>query len=109
VRQQVNGDSLLTFEYDATDLTQTIYDNQRNELLVIRHDSAGRVLQVLPRGPLDSLNVTYDRQGRWTQWSRGDLTVSRVFEAKTGRVVERRLSPRSIYRYTYKNGTRVGD
>jgi hypothetical protein len=97
----------LTFEFDSADNTQTAYDNQRNELLVIRHDSAGRVLNVLPRGPLDGVNVTYDRQGRWTQWSRGDLTVSRVFDAKTGRLVERKLSPRSIYKYVYKNSTKV--
>lgn len=97
----------MSFEYDAADNTETVYDKQRNELLSIRHDSAGRVLNVIPRGAVDGINVTYDRQGRWTQWSRGELTISRSFDQKTGRLIERKISPRAVYRYSYKNGTKV--
>ena len=103
----MNGDSLLSFEHDNADRSETVYDRRRDELLRLRYDAAGRVIRVVPRSHLDALNVSYDRQGRWTHWSRGDLTVSRVFDEPTGRLVERRLGSRTGYRYAYKNTSKA--
>jgi len=104
---QVNGDTVLTVEYDIDAHCETVYDHQHNELLLLHYDAAGRVLRVIPRTHLDALSVTYDRHGRWTQWSRGDLTVSRVFDEATGRLVERRLGSTTAYRYVYKNTSKA--
>jgi YD repeat-containing protein len=102
----VNGENVLTFDYDSVEHMQMILDRHRNEILSLRYDSGGRVIQVVPRGPVEGLNVTYDRHGRWTQWNRGDFTMSRMFDVKTGRMVERKLSSQSVYRYSYKNGSK---
>ena len=104
---QVNGESVLRFEYDVSDHSETVYDHQHNELLLLHYDAAGRVVRVVPRTHLDPLNVTYDGQGRWTHWSRGDLTVTRVFDEPTGRLIERRLGGRTGYRYVYKNTSKA--
>jgi len=98
---------VLRFEYDIDDHSETLYDAQHNELLLVHYDSAGRVIRVIPRTHLDALNVTYDRQGRWTSWSRGDLTVRRAFDEPSGRLVERRLGSRTGYRYVYKNTSKA--
>jgi len=105
--RQVNGESVLRFEYDINDHSETVYDAQHNELLLLHYDSAGRVTRVIPRRHLDPLNVTYDLQGRWTHWSRGDLTVRRVFDEPAGRLVERRLGSKTGYRYVYKNTSKA--
>jgi len=104
---QVNGETVLRFEYDVDDHSETVYDAQHNELLQLNYDAAGRVIRVVPRSHLDALNVSYDRQGRWSHWTRGDLTVRRVFDEPTGRLVERRLGSRTGFRYVYKNTSKA--
>jgi len=104
---QVNGESVLRFEYNTEDHSETVFDHQHNELLLLHYDSAGRVVRVVPRTHLDALNVTYDRQGRWTRWSRGDLTVTRVFDEPAGRLVERTVGSRTGFRYVYRNTSKA--
>jgi len=104
---QVNGESVLRFEYGVDDHFETVYDAQHNELLLLNYDAAGRVIRVVPRTHLDALNVSYDRQGRWSHWTRGDLTVRRVFDEPTSRLVERRLGSRTGFRYVYKNTSKA--
>jgi len=102
---QVNGENVLKFEYDSDVHSETVYDSTDNELLELHFDAADRLTRVSPRIHLDALNVSYDQQGRWTDWSRGDLTVRRVFDEPSGRLVERRLGSRTGCRYVYKNST----
>jgi len=104
---QVNGEKVLRFEYDSSEHSETVYDAADNELLQLHYDAAGRLTRVSPRTHLDALNVTYDHQGRWTDWSRGDLTVRRVFDDPSGRLVERRLGSRTGYLYVYKNTSKA--
>jgi len=104
---QVNGESVLRFEYGIDNHSETVYDAHHNELLQLNYDAAGRLIRVVPRTRLGALNVSYDRQGRWSHWTRGDLTVRRVFDESTGRLMERRLGSRTGFRYVYKNTSKV--
>ena len=104
---QVNGEGVLKFEYNVDDHSETVYDNNHNELLLSHYDAAGRVVTVIPRTHLDPVNVTYDRYGRWIHWNRGDLTVTRVFDQVSGRLLERSLGGRTQYRYVYRNTSKA--
>jgi len=104
----VNGEMLLQVEYNVEDHSETVFDCQHSELLLIHYDLAGHMVRVTPQDThLDPLNVTYDRQGRWTQWTRGDLTVSRVFDEQTGRLLERQHGGRTAYQYAYRNTSKA--
>ena len=105
---QINGETLFTFDYQASDRVETVFNRRRDELLSIKYDASGRPAHIRPRAPFDALNITYDRLGHMTQWSVGELNIARVYDEKTGRVVERRLGGgRVTYRYLYKNSNKV--
>jgi len=106
----VNGESVLRVEYDRDEHTETVYDRQHSELLLLHYDAAGRLVRVVPRTHLDSLNVTYDVDtGHWTSWTRGQLTVTRQFDesADRRRLVQRRVGSTTRYRYAYRNTTKA--
>ena len=103
----MNGESVLRVEYDNDDHMETVYDRQHNQLLLLHYNAAGRLIRVSPRTHLDALNVTYDLEGRWTSWTRGELTVTRRFDESSGRLLERRLGDATRYRYGYKNTSKV--
>ena len=95
------------FQYDRATNTQTVMNKNHEELLVTTYDARGRPLQIMPRGPVEGLNMTYDRQGRLAAWNSGDMNVIRIFDDKTGQLLERRLANKAVYRYIYKNGIKV--
>ena len=103
----MNGEAVLRVEYDAERHAETVYDHQHNELLLLDYNAAGRLIRVVPRTHLDALNVTYDRHGRWTRWTRGELSVTRVYDDVTGRLMERRLGDKTRYRYGYRNTSKA--
>jgi len=104
---KVNGEPLLTLEYNEADSSETVFSRGRDRLLTVRYDSSGRPIRAIPAGPLDGLNVTYDSRGRVTGWWRGDLAVSNVYDERTGFLVEHRLANRVLRRFIYKTGNKV--
>lgn len=103
----MNGESVLTFKFFREEMTQVILNHKSEEMLAIKYDASGRPIQVVPRGPIESLNVTYDWQSRMTQWSFGNMNVTRTYDNKSNHLVERKLSNKAIYRYLYKNSNKV--
>ena len=103
----MNGEPLLSVEYDEKDNSETVYGRGRDRLLTVRYDSSGRPVRAIPAGPLDGLNVTYDSRGRVTAWWRGDLAGSSVYDDRTGLPVEQRLANKILRRFIYKAGNKV--
>jgi len=103
----LNGEPLLSVEYNEADNSETVYTGGRDRLLTVRYDSSGRAVRAIPAGPLDGLNITYDSQGRVSAWWRGDLAVSNVYDERTGLLVEHRLANKILRRFIYKTGNKV--
>ena len=104
---QINGDVILTFRYNHDDSSQTILNKKREEVLTVRYDSGGRVIQFLPRSPTEGVNLTFNQLGQLVQWTYGDRHVVRGYDNKTGHLVERKLANKAIYRYLYRSGNKV--
>ena len=103
---QVNGETVLAFEYDRLNRTETVLDRRHENLLSINYDAVGRVVQVSPRRPTDGLRIGYDQHGHITKWTRGVLNVTATFDDR-GRLVERRFGTRTAYTYVHRNGSKV--
>ena len=103
----MNGEPLLSVEYDEADGSETVYGRGRDRLLTVRYDASGRQVRAIPAGPLDGVNVTYDGRGRLTGWWRGELAASNRYDDATGLLVERRLAGRILRRFIYKTGNKV--
>ena len=103
---KVNGETILAFEYDRLNRTETVLDRRHDNILSINYDAVGRVVQISPRRPIDGLRVGYDHHGRITKWSRGVLNVTATFDDR-GRLVERRFGTRTVYSYVHSNGSKV--
>ena len=103
----MNGEPLLSVEYDESDGSETVYSRGRDRLLTVRYDSSGRPVRAIPAGPLDGINMTYDSRGRVNGWWQGDLAVGNVYDDTSGLLVEHRLANRILRRFIYKTGNTV--
>ena len=56
---QVNGENLLTLEYERDTHSETIYNRDLNGLLTVRYNSAGQPTHFLPYGN----QQVFNRQG----------------------------------------------
>lgn len=104
---KINGENLLTLKFVQEDSTQVVLNRKSEEILTIRYDANGRPVQIVPRGLVDGLNITYDKQSRLILWSFGDMNVMKIYDNRTNHLVERRLSNRATYRYMYRNNNKV--
>lgn len=86
---------------------EVVQNHHHEDILVLVYDSSGRPVQILPKEPLESLNLTYNAQGRVTSWSRGELGMSYVFDEKTGYLTEKRIGNRDAFRYIYRGSNKV--
>jgi YD repeat-containing protein len=102
----VNGETALTFEYDRINRTETILDRQHEDLMMFQYDASGRIIQVVPRRPVDGVRVAYDQQGHITRLVHGAFNITTAYDDR-GRLMERRFLARTVYRYSYKNNTKV--
>jgi len=103
---QVNGENLLTIEYDRDSHTETILDRDLLEIITMAFDASGRPTHFLPARRHHSLNVTYDTAGEVVYWRYGEMEEKRVFES--GLLKERTGNNGAQYRYNYRYGSRVG-
>jgi len=104
----VNGETVLSFEYDRANRTETVLDRQHEGLLVVHYDASGRIVQVSPRSSVSGLRVGYELNGHITRWNRGGLNVSMSYDER-GRLTERRFGGRTVYNYIYRNSSKVSD
>ncbi len=98
---------MLTVEYDRDTNSEVIMNKDLADILVVNYNQAGQPVEIIPDQPLEGLNITYDRQGHLTNWHRGDMSVSNVYDEESGHLVEQRLSGRATYRFLYKGSNKV--
>lgn len=100
----MNGDNLLTIEYDRDSHTETILDKDFHEIITTAFDNSGLPTNFLPAKNHHSLNITYNSRGEITYWKYGDLEEKRSFDG--GLLKERTLSNGALYRYNYRYGSK---
>lgn len=102
---QVNGENLLTVEYDRETHTERILDKDLHEIITMAFDNSGLPTHFLPAKNHHSLNITYSAAGEVTAWKYGDIEERRTFEA--GLLKSKTSSSGAQFRYTYRYGKKV--
>ena len=101
----MNGENLLTIEYDRDTHTETILDKDLHEIITTAFDNSGLPTHFLPARNHHSLNVTYNAAGEIIHWKYGDLEMMRKYEL--GLLRERTGTNGAQYRYLYRYGKKV--
>ncbi|KAJ9578404.1 hypothetical protein L9F63_005377, partial [Diploptera punctata] len=101
---RVNGENLLTTEYDRETGTVAVFmDDRITELLNVTYDRTARPFLFHPQnGIFAGVELEYDRFSRLTSWKWGDLTESYGFD-RAGRLSEIRYGDGSAMIYAFKD------
>ena len=86
-KMRVNGENLITVEYDKDSLSEAIYMEDRAELLNITYDDMSRPISWSPRASFTPVQVSYDRFGQMALWKHGDLSEAYNYD-RSGRLAE---------------------
>ena len=104
--QQINGENLLTVEYDRRNHMETVLDHDLHEIITVIYNDAGLPTHFLPASNHHGMNVSYSPQGDILTWQYGDLMEQREY-LDHGLIKERVLKPAGIqYRYFYRHGSK---
>ena len=103
---QINGDNLLTIEYDRKTHTETIMDKDLREILTIVYDSSGLPSHFLPATGHHAMNITYSPRGDILQWQYGELREQRQYN-DNGLMIERTATNGAQFRYFYRFGSKM--
>lgn len=100
---RVNGDVLLSLEYDRETNTVAVFMDDRVELLNVTYDRTSRPIKWGPRnGIFAGVDLEYDRFSRLTKWSWGDMSESYGFD-RAGRLYEIKYSDGTSMIYAFKD------
>ncbi|XP_063992271.1 teneurin-m isoform X2 [Diachasmimorpha longicaudata] len=100
---RVNGDVLLSLEYDRETNTVAVFIDDRVELLNVTYDRNARPLKWGPRnGIFAGVDLEYDRFSRLTKWTRGDISETYGFD-RAGRLYEIKYSDGTSMVYAFKD------
>ncbi|KAL4707465.1 hypothetical protein ACJJTC_000109 [Scirpophaga incertulas] len=100
---RVNGENLLTLEYDRDSSTVAVFMDDKVELLNVTYDRTARPVKWGPRsGIFAEVELEYDRFNRLTRWSWGDLNETYVFD-RAGRLHEIRYGDGSSLAYSFRD------
>ncbi|XP_028159379.1 teneurin-m isoform X1 [Ostrinia furnacalis] len=100
---RVNGENLLTLEYDRDTSTVAVFMDDKVELLNVTYDRTARPVKWGPRsGIFAEVELEYDRFNRLTRWSWGDLNETYVFD-RAGRLHEIRYGDGSSLAYSFRD------
>ncbi|KAK7495277.1 hypothetical protein BaRGS_00013459 [Batillaria attramentaria] len=103
----INGENLLTVEYDRRNHMETVLDHDLREIITVIYNDAGLPTHFIPASNHNGMNVTYSPQGDIVTWQYGDLMEQREY-LDHGRIKERVLKPAGVqYRYFYRNGSKM--
>ncbi len=89
-KMRVNGENLLTVEYDKESLTEAVFMEDRAvELLNITYDDMSRPISWVPgrSSSFAAVEVNYDRFGQLALWKQGDLSEAYNYD-RSGRLAE---------------------
>ena len=104
--QQINGENLLTVEYDRFLHTETVLNKRSQKILTVIYNSAGLPTYFKPESPLHhGMNITYDKWGDITKWSYGNLVEQREYRLP-GLVKSVTMSGGQKFRYFYRSDSR---
>ncbi|CAB3228851.1 unnamed protein product [Arctia plantaginis] len=100
---RVNGENLLTLEYDRDSSTVAVFMDDKVELLNITYDRTARPVKFGPtNGIFAEVVLDYDRFNRLTKWSWGDLNETYGFD-RAGRLNEIRYGDGSSLAYSFRD------
>ncbi|XP_046665298.1 teneurin-m isoform X3 [Homalodisca vitripennis] len=100
---RVNGDNLLTLEYDRETGTVAVFMDDRVELLNVTYDRTARPVKWGPRnGVFAGVELEYDRFSRLSTWRWGQLSESYSFD-RSGRLAEIRYADGTSTLYAFKD------
>ncbi|XP_072158624.1 teneurin-m isoform X3 [Bemisia tabaci] len=100
---RINGDNLLSLEYDRETGTVAVFMDDRVELLNVTYDRTSRPTKWGPRnGMFAGVELDYDRFGRLSTWRWGGLNESYHFD-RAGRLAEIRYADDKSMLYTFKD------
>ncbi|XP_034946583.1 teneurin-m isoform X3 [Chelonus insularis] len=100
---RVNGDVLLSLEYDRETNTVAVFIDDRVELLNVTYDRNARPLKWTPRnGIFAGVDLEYDRFSRLTRWTWGDIGETYGFD-RAGRLFEIKYSDGTAMVYAFKD------
>ncbi|XP_047517741.1 teneurin-m isoform X5 [Pieris napi] len=100
---RVNGENLLTLEYDRDTSTVAIFMDDKVELLNVTYDRMARPVRWGPRsGIFAEVELDYDRFNRLTSWRWGELNETYGFD-RAGRLHEIRYGDGSSLAYSFRD------
>ncbi|KAL7287031.1 hypothetical protein TKK_0018763, partial [Trichogramma kaykai] len=100
---RVNGDVLLSLEYDRDSNTVAVFKDDRVELLNVTYDKTARPIKWGPRdGIFAGVELEYDRFSRLVNWQWGDMSETYGFD-QAGRLFEIKYSDGTSMIYAFKD------
>jgi teneurin len=100
---RVNGENLLTLEYDRDTASISIFIDDKTELLNVTYDKTARPVAYRPQsGEYAGVDLEYDRFGRLTSWKWGDIQETYTFD-RAGRLNEIKYGDGSSMVYAFKD------
>ncbi|XP_034250662.1 teneurin-m isoform X4 [Thrips palmi] len=100
---RVNGENILTLEYDKDSNSVAVFMDDRVELINITYDRTARPIKWGPQnGIFSGVELEYDRFSRLTSWKWGDLSETYGFD-RAGRLNEIRYADGSSMQYAFKD------
>ncbi|XP_048512198.1 teneurin-m isoform X2 [Athalia rosae] len=100
---RINGENLLSLEYDRESNTVAVFMDDRVELLNVTYDRTARPVKWGPRnGIFAGVDLEYDRFSRLTSWTWGDISETYGFD-RAGRLYEIKYSDGTAMIYAFKD------
>nr|XP_029731873.1 teneurin-m isoform X7 [Aedes albopictus] len=100
---RVNGENLLTFEYEKDSSSITVSVDDKTELLNVTYDKSSRPIAYRPQsGEYADVDLEYDRFGRLISWKWGNLKEEYTFD-RAGRLNEIKYGDDSSIVYAFKD------
>lgn len=100
---RVNGDNVLTLEYDRETQSVVVMVDDKQELLNVTYDRTSRPVSFRPQsGDYADVDLEYDRFGRLVSWKWGVLQEAYTFD-RNGRLNEIKYGDGSSMVYNFKD------
>ncbi|XP_011495587.1 PREDICTED: teneurin-m [Ceratosolen solmsi marchali] len=100
---RVNGDVLLSLEYERESNTVAVFKDDRVELVNVTYDKTARPIKWGPRdGIFAGVELEYDRFSRLVSWTWGDISETYGFD-QAGRLYEIKYSDGTSMVYAFKD------
>uniref|UniRef100_A0AAR5Q7H5 EGF-like domain-containing protein n=1 Tax=Dendroctonus ponderosae TaxID=77166 RepID=A0AAR5Q7H5_DENPD len=100
---RVNGENILTMEYDRETASISVFMDDKAELLNVSYDRSSRPIRFGPKnGLFAEVELEYDRFSRLSNWKWGDLSESYGFD-RAGRLSEIKYADGSSLQYAFKD------